>query len=199
METIYYVIGFAVVAYFIYNRTGKASLVSLALSKYSFNPDAEEFLVIEGRKTGLWQWILVQLKLGNRYQITVNKDQISYSEDSAKGNTLLLTPLAKIASTAGGYQKPIGLLIAAAILLIVSIVILFVEPVYGIISILLAALLVVYYIYKKMFFINIQPVSGAVFGFSFKRSFIENVAVDIELIDKSIACLNEKVIDTNKR
>jgi hypothetical protein len=176
----------------------KRHLITLALSKYEFNPDADDFLVLEGRKTGLWQWILVQFQLGNRYQILVNKDQISYSEDSAKGNFLILTPLAKIASTGCGYSKPIGLLIAAVIFVILGIILLFNEPSLGIISILLAGILVFLYTYKKTFFVNIQPISGAVFGFAFKRSFIENVAVDIDLIRESIEFLNEKVLETNR-
>jgi hypothetical protein len=179
-------------------RSRKRNLVTLALSKYAFNPDAADFLVIEGRKTGLRQWILVLLKLGNRYQILVNKDQISYSEDSAKGNFLILTPLAKIASTGCGYSKPIGLLIAAVIFAILGIVLLFSVAQAGIVSILVAAVLVFLYAYKKKFFVNIQPISGAVFGFTFKRSFIENVAIDIELIKKSVEFLNEKVLAASK-
>ncbi|GHT07863.1 hypothetical protein AGMMS49525_17060 [Bacteroidia bacterium] len=47
-------------------------------------------------------------------------------------------------------------------------------------------------------FINVQPVSGAVFGFTFKRSIIENVEVDTELIKRGIAFLNENVIAASK-
>lgn len=188
-----------VIAVIVYRKAGKGGLASLALTKFSFNPEAVDFLIIEGRKTGLWQWILVQLKLGNRFRIQVNKEQISYSEDSARGNTLVLTPLAKIASTSGGYGKPIGLLIAAAILLLAGIVLLFSQTLWGVLSILLAGILTVYYVYKKDLFIGIQPVSGNLFGFSFKKSFIENINVDIEIVRKSIAYLNEKVIEANKQ
>ena len=100
--------------------------------------------------------------------------------------------------TGGGYAKPIGMLIIAAILAVVGIVMLFNEATVGIISILVAALLVVWYNFKKTFFVNIQPVSGSVFGFEFKRSIIENVAVDIDLIKESITFLNEKIIEVNK-
>lgn len=192
-----YAIGIIVVLLII-NAFRKRNKVTLSLSKFSFNPEMADFLIIEGRKTGLWQWILTQLKLGNRYQILVNKEKICYSEDSAKGNSLVLTPLQKVASTGGGYAKPIEMLILAAVLAIFGIVALFSVPVAGIISILMAALLAVWYNFKKTFFVNIQPVSGAVFGFEFKRSIIENVAVDIDLIKESITFLNEKVIEVNK-
>ncbi|GHT08968.1 hypothetical protein FACS189426_05940 [Bacteroidia bacterium] len=194
-----WVLGAVVVIFIILairNRT--RNLVALSLSKFVFNPEAEDFLIIEGRKTGFWQWVLVQLKLGNRYQILVNKDQISYSEDSARGNSLLLTPLSKIASTGGGYSKPLGLLITAALLVVFGLWLLFSTATMGIISILVAALLVVLYHFRKSFFINVQPVSGAVFGFTFKRSIIENVEIDTELIKRGIAFLNEKVIEASK-
>jgi hypothetical protein len=181
-------------------RNRSRNLVALSLSKFVFNPEAEDFLIIEGRKTGFWQWVLVQLKLGNRYQILVNKGQISYSEDSAKGSILLLTPLSKVASTGGGYSKPLGLLITAALLAVFGIIGLFDGDTVavGVIGILVAALLVVLYHFRKSFFINVQPVSGAVFGFTFKRSIIENVEVDTELIKRGIAFLNEKVIAASK-
>jgi hypothetical protein len=183
-------------------RNRSRNLVALSLSKFVFNPETENFLIIEGRKTGFWQWVLVQLKLGNRYQILVNKDQITYSEDSAKGSILLLTPLSKIASTGGGYSKPIGLLITAALLVVFGIIGLFngdgETVALGVIGILVAALLVVLYHFRKSFFINVQPVSGAVFGLTFKRSIIENVEVDTELIKRGIAFLNEKVIAASK-
>ena len=187
-----------IVVLLIVNGFRNRNQVTLSLSKFAFNPEAADFLIIEGRKTGLWQWILAQLKLGNRYQILVNKDKICYSADSAQGNSLILTPLQKIASTGGGYAKPILMLIMAAVLGIAGIFTLFSEPTMGIVLILVAALLVVWFNFRKTFFVNIQPVSGAVFGFEFKRSIIENVAVDIDLIKESITFLNEKIIDANK-
>ena len=180
------------------NGFRKRGKVTLSLSKFEFKPEFADFLIIEGRKTGLWQWILTQLKLGNRYQILVNKERICYSADSAKGNTLVLTPLQKVASTGGGYTKPISMLIIAAILAGVGIILALSSATAGIISILVAVLLIVWYNFKKTFFISIQPVSGAVFGFEFKRSIIENVAVDIDLIKESISFLNEKVVEVNK-
>ena len=187
-----------VVVILIINAFVNRNKVTLSLSKFAFNPDVADFLIIEGRKTGLWQWILAQLKLGNRYQILVNKDKICYSEDSAKGNTLVLTPLQKIASTGGGYTKPILMLIMAGIFAVTGIVMLFSQTTVGVILILVAILLVIWYNFRKKFFVNIQPVSGAVFGFEFKRSIIENVEVDIDLIKESISFLNEKVIEVNK-
>ncbi len=188
------------IAVVIFKRFGKASLVSLSLSKYCFNPDSsDEPLLLEGRKSGLWQWILAKLRLGNKFQIAVKADHINYSADSARGNTLALTPMAKIASTACGYRKPIGFLITACILLLFGLFQLFNgEFGFFLTMLLFAVLMVVYYIYKKTFFIEIHTTAGVIFGFSFKRSFIENVDVNIELIQKSIAHLNEKIVAKNR-
>jgi len=44
------------------------NVVYLALSQFAINPEAESQVVIEGRKTGFIEWLLVQFKLGNMYK-----------------------------------------------------------------------------------------------------------------------------------
>ncbi|MCC8188442.1 MAG: hypothetical protein LIP08_13335 [Bacteroides sp.] len=193
---LYLIIGIIVVAG-IFQSVRNHKVVSLSLSKFVVDPNSEDQIIIEGRKTGLWQWILVQLKLGNIYKIHVRQTFISYSEDSVRGNMLILTPVHKISSTTCGFRKPIGLLITGILLVVCSVMLLLMgEFAYFFLGLVFAALCVALYIYRKYFLITIETVGSQRFGFSFKRSVIENVPIEIEKIEQAIMHINNLVIES---
>ncbi len=194
-EGILSLVFFVLIIYFIFRGVKNRGIVFLALSKFTIDPNAEDQIIIEGRKTGLVQWILVQLKLGNTYKIHVKKDHISYSEDSAAGNSLTLVPIRKVASTSCGYQKPIGLLMIAGLLLIIDIIFLFMGQFgafFG--GLIVPAIFVVVYLYMKNFFISIETIGSTRLGFSFKRSYIENLPIETEKIVEAIERINQLVL-----
>ncbi|MCC8154979.1 MAG: hypothetical protein LIP01_12740, partial [Tannerellaceae bacterium] len=110
------------IGYTIFSGIRNRGVVHLALNNFVIDPEANDLIIIEGRKTGLWQWILVRLKLGNIYKIKVHKEYVSYSENSARGEILTLVPIKRISSTTCGYQKPLGLLILAVVFILLGIV-----------------------------------------------------------------------------
>ena len=67
------------VIFFVIGYFKNRGVVHLSLSRFEIDTSNEDNIVIEGRKTGLIQWILVQLKLGNIYKIQVKNTFISYS------------------------------------------------------------------------------------------------------------------------
>ncbi|MDR1600986.1 MAG: hypothetical protein LBS42_00975 [Tannerella sp.] len=180
----------------IFQTFSRNKTVHLALSRFIVDPQSEIQIVLEGRKTGLIQWVLVQFKLGNMYRLHIRKDYISYSANSASGEDLLFTPVQKIASTSCGYHQPIGLLISAAIIFLAGII--FTVNVGAdafLVFSAIALIFVVLYYFKKRFFIAITTVGGEKLGFSFKRSYIENVAVDIEKVKEAIGQINALVLN----
>jgi hypothetical protein len=182
--------------YFIWRVIARRNVVHLALSRFIVDPDAETQVVIEGRETGLMQWLLVQFKLGNKYRIHVRKKYISYSADSASGEELIFTPLQKISSTSCGYRRPIWLLITAAIVFIVGFIIACVSS-FGIILlfILISAILAVIYYFGKSFFISINTEGSVKLKLSFKRSLIENTSVNIEKVKEAIQRINALLLE----
>lgn len=170
-------------------RSGKKGMVHMALRKLEVNtdPSAEDVIFIEGRKTGLWAWLLVQLKLGNTYQLQVRKDDIRYLAESMSGKSLSLVPLQRVASTSCGYEKPVWWLILGIIFAVSSL-----SPLVFV-TLPVAALCFIAYVYQQNFFIHIETVGSASFGFSFKRSFIENTPIDIERIEAAIGMINDMV------
>ncbi|GHV47811.1 hypothetical protein FACS1894181_02060 [Bacteroidia bacterium] len=177
------------------------NVVHLALSRFTIDPEAENQIVLEGRKTGLWQWILAKLKLGNMYRMHVKGSYISHLEDSASGEHLKLTPVQKISSTACGYNKPVGLLILAVIVLLIGLLLSVgaKDMIEGagqlfLLALLVAFVLVVCYFYNKSFYLTIWTTGGDKLGYSFKKSYIENVPVNIEKVKEAITRINELVL-----
>lgn len=204
MQTFISILIFVGIIYAVWNMFAGRNTVHLALSRFTIDPEAENQIVVEGRKTGLWQWILAKLKLGNMYRIHVKAGYISYSTDSASGEHLTLTPVQKIASTSCGSRKPVILLIIAGFVLLIGLFMsISASAIPGLgaqgrdmfaYALLTAAVLVVCYYFNKNFYISIQTVGGGKFGFSFKRSYIENVPVNIEKVKEAITRINELVL-----
>ena len=178
---------------FVKNR----GVVHLSLSKFTIVPEDDDLIIIEGRKTGLIQWLLVQLKLGNIYKIQVKKNFICYSEDSAFGKKLSLTPMQKISSTTCGYKKPIGWLMLGVVLVVMCFVFLIQNAAaMGVLCLLVGAILIVAYVYLKSFFITIESMGSSRLGFSFRKALIENLSIDIEKIEEAIQRINDLVVES---
>ncbi|MDL2243745.1 hypothetical protein LJB84_02785 [Bacteroidales bacterium OttesenSCG-928-J19] len=179
----------------IFNAIKSKGMVNLALRKFEINrdPDAEDIIVLEGRKTGLMSWILVKLKLGNIFSIRVKKEHISYMAESLAGKDHILIPNAKASSTACGYEKPIIWFFLGALLLLGGIIGLFSNIWMGILLIILGLLCFFLYSYMKNFYIRIETFGSMRIGFSFKKSFIENKPIEIEEIEEAVALINELI------
>jgi hypothetical protein len=187
------------IVYFIWKVFSRKHFAALALSRFSIETDSEPQIVIEGRNTGLMQWASAQFNLANMYRIHIRKEYISYSEDSARGEILTLIPVRKIASTSCGFCRPVGLLIIAIIAFLLS----FIGAVFinggGILlvqAIIIDAILVAFYVFGKKFYVSIQTTAGDTFGFSFKRSYIENGTVNIEKVKEAINRINALILDS---
>ena len=191
-------VGILVVVILVFKGIANRGVIHLALSKFEINPEDESQIIIEGRKTGLMQWLLVKLKLGNIYRIRIKKDQVDYSADSAAGKEMILIPITKVSSTSCGYRKPIELLLLGAVLAVFGLVMLFQSLGAAIALLLCAAVFFALYVYMKNFFISIETTGSRRIGFSFKRSFIENVAVDVEQIEEAINLINSLAIKEGK-
>ncbi|MDR0538332.1 MAG: hypothetical protein LBH04_09905 [Tannerellaceae bacterium] len=190
---IYGIIILAIAIYVIKSLFNR-NTVHLALSKLQIMPDGDDRIIIEGRKTGLIQWILAKLKLGNYYRLLVKKDSIYYSANSASGEHLTLTPVQKISSTSCGANNPIGWIFLSILLGFIGIIMLTSNPAQGVFLLLLGTISLALYRFNKSFFITIQTSGGYNFGFSFKRSFIENLPVDSASVREVITRINELVL-----
>ncbi|MDR1344065.1 MAG: hypothetical protein LBJ39_01805 [Tannerellaceae bacterium] len=192
---VFVVLGFVLVRAF----RGKR-VIHLALTKFVIDPENENQVVLEGRESGLWSWLLFKLNLSSKYIIHVRKEYISYASDSWLGHGLMLTPVHKISTTSCGYSQSVGLLIFAIACVVTGLILTAVGGVaVFFVMLILAAIFFVLFYYSKSFEISIHTIGGAAIGLSFKRSYIENVPVDFEKVKEVILLINELVEESNRR
>jgi len=197
---LYYLIGAIIIIVIIravINRN--KDVVTLALTQFKIDSEADDQVVIEGRKTGFIQWLLVQLKLGNLYKIHVKKNYISYSAESLNGEELVLTPVQKVASTSCGFKRPIFWLILAAIFILLGLISLGGSTKAMFLLYIVIALIFVglYYLGKK-FFISIQTVGGHSFELAFKKGLLENIPINLSYAKQAIEHINKLVLEANQ-
>lgn len=91
---------------------------ALVLRKFKVDEHAPDGRVIEitGRPAGPVAWILTLLQLETETTLTVGSDEITVRGSSLSGQFDRVVPLASVASTHCGYQKPIAILITGAVL-----------------------------------------------------------------------------------
>jgi hypothetical protein len=106
-----------------------------------------------------------------------------------------VVPLASISSTHCGYTKPFGALLLGVVSLLGALGGLFQSesPVF-VIGIVLAGICFSAYWLMKKIAITIETAGGMTLGLAFKRSLIENVAVDIDEAVRAINLLNQRVV-----
>ena len=188
-------------------RRGRGIRVSgpaLVLKKFNVirKDTGSLFVEIVGRPAGLTSWLLTVIGLEAETSLTVSGKDVSFRSASLFGQTNQVAPLSSISSTHCGYSKPIGYLILGVIFIFAGVFTGLSQRGGGVILIsgliLGGVLLVAYFLSKKMT-ISLETSGGIIMGLVFKRSVIENVAIDIQKVVQTIRIVNENVIKSQRK
>jgi hypothetical protein len=152
---------------------------------------------VEARQPGLFAFILNLLGIDPTATLKVTKGSISFRMSKLSGMTQTSTSLNQIGSFQGGYKKPIELLVLAFVIFVIGITIdLTAElgaPVFTIGGMVMSLILIVCYALFKHLFIGFETSGGAYYGMAFKRGILNNVSVDIDKIEYTIAFINSLI------
>lgn len=152
---------------------------------------------VEARQPGLFAFILNLLGLDPTATLKVTKGSISFRMSKLSGMTQTSTSLNQIGSFQGGYKKPIELLVLAFIIFVMGITIDITAelgaPVFTIGGMVISLILIVCYALFKHLFIGFETSGGAYYGMVFKRGILNNVSVDIDKIEYTIAFINSLI------
>ena len=192
---------------------------SLVVEKFSIDPEGADgsFIRITGRHKGLLAWILTNLGISTRVELTVTEKDWTIREGSLAGMRLADVPLKRVRATICGYQRSVLALFFAAFFglngawALLGLLAPFIHAVQehseyawevstkGMGIILFGVLLwlvlsgiagLIYYFSKRVAF---AVEAGQLFGVVFKRSLIGNRVIDIETAEQATALLNRLV------
>jgi hypothetical protein len=175
----------------------------LVLKKFTINKTAKGQAVlidIVGRQGGLISWLLTLIGINTTSSLKVTTTDISLRDKSLFGSQHSVIAISSISSVHCGYRKPISYFFISAAFLLNGIVSSFlvekkVEFLWVLLGhILFSGIFLVIYFLKKAIVIYIVPRAGEFMGLSFKRSVIENVAVDIQQAELAVGIINSLVI-----
>ncbi len=170
----------------------------LVLRRYRIDENNKLMIDIVGRKSGIGAWLLTSMGLEVETSLRVTRQILYFKSASFFGMTYNTVPLSMIASTHCGYTKSAFLLIAGVLITLFGIFNMRL-PLFGVMAIIVGiAFLVSYWLSKKLT-IYIETTGGMVIGLSFRRSIIENVAVDIDQALKATQLINKQVLYTQSR
>ena len=203
MSEIVYVIGFIVLMLFLFARKqgsgGWSPGSSLVLKKFTINKTAAgktALVEITGRPGGLISWLLTLIGLDSTWHLKVTSTDISLRAASLFGQQDSVTAISSISDVHCGYRKPVGYFFVSAAFLLLG--------VGGGLSdggakaflcgLLFAAVFFITYFLRKSIVIYFVTRGSSKLGISFKRSVIENVAVDIQQAQLTVGIINSLVV-----
>lgn len=185
-------------------RDGRIRIPGPALVLRKFNVDelARNGLVvdIEGRASGLLSWLLTVIGLDATTSLKVTVEQVFFDQSSLFGQVHRVVPLPSVSSTLCGYSRRIGYLVLGVLLCIAGIVAGSVQQ-YGIDGvpgwpfIVVGLLFIIAYFLSKRLAIAVETCGGDLIWVKFKRSIIENVAMDMEKAVMTIQLINRKIVE----
>jgi len=145
-------------------------------------------------------WLLSILGFDAETRLKVTESEFSFKSSSLFGQIIQTAPLTNISSTHCGYSKPIWYLIIGGICIIVGIVGMVEKGIGALIPGLIIGgiFLLLYWLSKKMT-MSFETSGGMVMGLIFKRSVIENVAVDIQKAIQAIEIINKNIIASQSK
>jgi len=187
----------------IFSKFGTGLRVSgptLVLREFKIDEAATDGLILKivGRVSGIKAWLLTIMGFDAETTLAVSTKDVSFRSSSLSGEINRLAPFASISSTNCGFYKPISFFILGIIFILLGLIggIISRQLIAGIPAIILGIVFFVIYSLNKKIIISIETKGSSFIGLSFKRSVIENVAVNIDEAKKAIKLVNGKLVSS---
>jgi hypothetical protein len=140
----------------------EVSVADLVIRKWQASKQAidGQFVVIEGRASGVLSWLLTKFGIDTATRLRVSRDVVYFEQGSLAGFSQRVIPMSRMSSAYFGYEKPWKEALVLGLVLL---------PLFGL-GLILGPL---YYIFNKSTAIGVVESSGLINGIRFKRSLIE--------------------------
>lgn len=191
------VLGLFVALVLMLRRCGFGGLgPTLVIRRFEINADTTPAVLIEGRPSGFFAWIATAIGLDTVTLLMVTNEQIRLKRTSVCGEIHDVIPTTAVSSTQCGYNQPIGLLIFAAINLVLAFLLALYAHSMAVIlgGLALGLICTLLYVFQRQIVISVETAGGSRIGIAFKSSAIEGVHVNLQKALQVIARINGIVI-----
>lgn len=175
---------------------------ALTLKKFHVNSQAtgqEEAVHVIGRQGGILAFLLSLMKIDPVTELKCNDERVEVTQSSFFGRQTIFIPHGAVTGIVGGFKKPKSLFLTMIFVLFFGATA-SVELGAGVLlgALVISLILFIYYILKKEMALHVQNGGDTLWGLSFKRSVIENVAIDINKVNETIRVINWKVMNAQR-
>ena len=162
--------------------------------------EAGFFIDVLGRQSGLLAFLLSLMKIDPTVSLQVNERGVFYKAGSFFGQTTLYFPISQISATQSGWGKPKKLFFASVGIAVFGLIA-SIEAGFAafVMAEIVAAILFILYVLKKSLFMGVASGGDSFYSLEFKRSIIENVAVDEAKVNEAVTILNALVRKVNEQ
>jgi len=170
----------------------------LVLKQFEIDKDADIFLKISGRESGILSFLLSLIGLDPITTFEADKKSVRFETVSVrKGKFRVSVPNSAITGVVTGWTKPFQLLVVAAVFLICGLSGIGTSMAIVIAGVVVAAIcLVFYFLNKSLFFGFYNGGDSPIAIMQVGRSVIENVPLDLEKFEEAAAVLNEVILNS---
>lgn len=181
-------------------RLVRSRASTLVLQKYvvRVQPQPSEQTIVEvvGRMQGVIAFVLTLMGFSPITRLTLTGSELRCESTSLFGQRLQLIPVRQVSNLAAGIHKPIGNLIAAAVLNIAGVTMSWslgtLVPLAG--GLVIGIILVALYAISKKFFVEIHSQGGPPISLLFKPNILEGVPIDATSAMEVIAVIRDLVM-----
>jgi|SRR5579871_663079 len=169
-----------------------------------------EFLYVLGRRSGISEWFLGLFGLQAQISFSVTDDEVTRESAGPRGFESLYAPLAEIGSSRCSYYRAFWVLALSIFFYLYGLFNLLAavvksddyarqqalstgsDTVWG--CLVLGTACYVWYAFSKRVLISVSAKGGVVLGISFKRSIVENVAVELQKAMAAVDLMNARIL-----
>ncbi len=196
--TILMVLILLVVIYSVFSLMFGTKIPFLVLRSIKMDPDdsMNEFILIKGRRSGLFAWFFTSSRLEDETYLRCTEKEIEFGSSSFAEESLIVVANKEVASAVCTFHKPLVALIFGIIFFSFGLIAMLSIGLVSLVFIIISILFFAFYSLGKKITIIIETSGGSKFGLSFKRSVIENVTIDQSKAIQIIKLLNKKIIES---
>ena len=168
------------------------------LSSFTLDPQAADFLTIDCRPGGFWNWVLCKLHIQDRATLSVNRESLDFRSKSIKQFDNVTVPMSRIMSASYGADKPYVYMVIGILLLLVSIALPFFLPWWAAcISLVIALGFFIAYYTAQYFYLRMEHGDDKVFCIRLHHSIIERVSVNLAQVEQACALIRQAMLDSH--